>query len=138
MTGAAVTGAVRAVSKGADLTGELLVQHLASALGLPRGDDPWQVRAEALLETVRGLARPVVEDQAVAAGDQPSSGERELWTLSETCSLDVAARGGSTLEEVAGFLNITRERVRQIEARALVQIRRRPSRIAALQEHLHG
>src|SRR5688572_7854160 len=36
--------------------------------------------------------------------------------IPETCSLDVAARGGATLEELGHLLNLTRERVRQIEA----------------------
>jgi hypothetical protein len=38
-----------------------------------------------------------------------------LEDLSDTCALDVADRGGSTLEEVGSMLNLTRERVRQIE-----------------------
>lgn len=44
----------------------------------------------------------------------------EPWEIPSTCSLDVAERGGITLEEVGEKLNITRERVRQIEVRALV------------------
>ena len=39
--------------------------------------------------------------------------------LEETCALDVAERGGITLEEVGGLMNLTRERVRQLEAEAL-------------------
>lgn len=39
----------------------------------------------------------------------------EPWELSETCVLDVAQRGEITLEEVGNLMNITRERVRQIE-----------------------
>lgn len=40
--------------------------------------------------------------------------------LKATCALDVAERGeGTTLEETGRLMNITRERVRQIEARAL-------------------
>jgi Sigma-70, region 4 len=35
--------------------------------------------------------------------------------MEETCSLDVADRGGETLEAVGAYLNITRERVRQLE-----------------------
>jgi DNA-directed RNA polymerase sigma subunit (sigma70/sigma32) len=35
--------------------------------------------------------------------------------MAETCALDVADRGGATLEEVGDLLNITRERVRQME-----------------------
>ena len=45
--------------------------------------------------------------------------DKELWELSETCALDVADRGGITLEEVGGIMNLTRERVRQVETRGL-------------------
>lgn len=48
----------------------------------------------------------------------------EVWEMAETCSLDVADRGGVTLEEVGAILNLTRERVRQIEVAGLVQIRK--------------
>lgn len=41
-----------------------------------------------------------------------------------SCSLDVADRGGITLEEVGSLMNITRERVRQIEGRAAHRVRR--------------
>lgn len=41
----------------------------------------------------------------------------------ESCSLDVAARGGATLEEIAAVTAITRERVRQVEERALAKVR---------------
>ncbi len=43
----------------------------------------------------------------------------EPWELEETCSLDVADRGGQTLELVGQLMNVTRERTRQIETRAL-------------------
>ncbi len=45
--------------------------------------------------------------------------------LEETCILDVADRGGETLENVAVFMNLTRERVRQIEAKALAKLQKR-------------
>lgn len=48
----------------------------------------------------------------------------EPWELKHTCSLDVAERGGITLEEVGEIANLTRERVRQIEVRGLLQLRR--------------
>lgn len=43
--------------------------------------------------------------------------------LSESCALDVADRGGVTLETVAAILNLTRERVRQIEEKGLFAAR---------------
>lgn len=49
----------------------------------------------------------------------------EPWQLKETCSLDIADRGGATLEQVGATLNLTRERVRQIEAARLFKLRAR-------------
>lgn len=45
------------------------------------------------------------------------------WELKETCALDVADRGGITLEEVGEIANLTRERIRQIEVRGLLKLR---------------
>ena len=47
----------------------------------------------------------------------------EVWEMAETCSLDVADRGGITLEEVGAILNLTRERIRQVEVRGLHKIK---------------
>lgn len=47
----------------------------------------------------------------------------EPWELEETCALDVADRGGVTLEEVGALIHVTRERTRQIEAQALRRAR---------------
>jgi hypothetical protein len=47
----------------------------------------------------------------------------EVWDLEETCALDVAEREqGITLEEVGKFMNLTRERVRQVEVSGLSKI----------------
>jgi hypothetical protein len=48
--------------------------------------------------------------------------DKEVWELCETCALDVAERGGMTLEEVGEILNLTRERVRQLEATGLQKL----------------
>jgi hypothetical protein len=50
---------------------------------------------------------------------------QEIEELAETCALDVADRGGITLEEVAHLLNLTRERVRQIETAGLKKLKAR-------------
>lgn len=47
----------------------------------------------------------------------------EVWEMPETCALDVADRGGITLEEVGELLNLTRERIRQVEATGLEKLR---------------
>jgi hypothetical protein len=48
----------------------------------------------------------------------------EPWELPHTCSLDVAERGGITLEEVGEIMNLTRERIRQVEVRGLLKLKR--------------
>ena len=42
--------------------------------------------------------------------------------LDETCALDVARRGGVTLEEVGEIMNLTRERIRQLEMSGLTRL----------------
>lgn len=49
--------------------------------------------------------------------------DKEIWELEETCALDVADRGGITLEEVGAIMNLTRERIRQVESRGLYKLR---------------
>lgn len=49
--------------------------------------------------------------------------DKDVWELEETCALDVAQRGGVTLEEVGDILNLTRERVRQLEVTGLRKLR---------------
>ena len=49
--------------------------------------------------------------------------DKELWELAETCALDVADKQGITLEEVGVIMNLTRERVRQLEMRGLTKLR---------------
>lgn len=50
----------------------------------------------------------------------------ELHELAETCALDVADRQGVTLEVVGSLMNVTRERIRQLETQALARIAAAP------------
>lgn len=43
----------------------------------------------------------------------------EVWEMTDTCALDIAERGGITLEDVGAIMNLTRERVRQLETAGL-------------------
>ena len=45
--------------------------------------------------------------------------DADVWEMTETCALDIADRGGITLEEVGEIMNLTRERVRQVETAGL-------------------
>lgn len=47
---------------------------------------------------------------------------KDVWELEETCSLDIADRGGITLEEVGAIMNLTRERIRQVEVAGLERL----------------
>jgi hypothetical protein len=46
----------------------------------------------------------------------------EVWELGASCALDVADLGGTAIEQVSELLNVTRERIRQIEAQALQKL----------------
>ncbi len=48
---------------------------------------------------------------------------KEPWELDQTCALDVSDRGGITLEEVGSIMNLTRERIRQVEVRGLEKLK---------------
>ena len=44
---------------------------------------------------------------------------REVWELDQTCSLDIAERGGVTLEEISNLMGLEAGSIRQMEIRAL-------------------
>jgi hypothetical protein len=99
------------------------------ALMYPPVDEPRpQTRAEC-----RGEARPcpwVACKFHLYLDVNPETGSIKLnfpdlepWELPHTCALDVAERGGITLEEVGEIMNLTRERIRQVEVRGLIKLK---------------
>jgi hypothetical protein len=52
--------------------------------------------------------------------------EYEVWDLPLSCALDVAEAEPTTLDEIAIACNLTRERVRQIQDKALEKLRGAP------------
>ena len=49
--------------------------------------------------------------------------DREVWEIPQTCALDVADRGGATLEHIGELLQNTRENIRRIETEALAKLK---------------
>jgi hypothetical protein len=47
----------------------------------------------------------------------------EPWELQDSCVLDVADKGPVTLEDVGRIMNLTRERIRQLEQAASIRIK---------------
>jgi hypothetical protein len=62
--------------------------------------------------------------------------DKEVWELEDTCALDVADRGGITLEEVGAIMNLTRERIRQVEVRGLEKLKEVPETAGGLDVYI--
>ena len=62
--------------------------------------------------------------------------DKEPWELDETCALDVADRGGITLEDVGTIMNLTRERIRQVEVRGLEKLKEVPEGLGGLDVYI--
>jgi hypothetical protein len=50
----------------------------------------------------------------------------DVWEMEESCALDLAERDGMTGAAIGAILNVSRERIRQIESEALVRLREVP------------
>ena len=60
----------------------------------------------------------------------------EVWEMTDTCALTVADRGGATLEEVGAIMNLTRERIRQVEVRGLEKLKEVPEALGGLDAYV--
>lgn len=49
---------------------------------------------------------------------------RQVWELEETCALRIAAEGDHTLERVGELVNLTQERIRQLEETAKAKLQK--------------
>jgi hypothetical protein len=76
-------------------------------------------RYHLLLDVMPKTGSVKVNFPAVAAKIEKQGDGLPLGELADTCALDVADRGDATLEDVGLRMNVTRERARQIEAKAL-------------------
>lgn len=61
-------------------------------------------------------------DVTPAGGITLNFPDLELHEMAETCALDVAERQGTTLEHVGSLMNVTRERIRQLEVKAAAKL----------------
>jgi len=59
----------------------------------------------------------------LASGSFQVNFPSRLADLADTCALDIADKNGITLEEVGEIMNLTRERVRQVEVRGLLKLK---------------
>ena len=57
--------------------------------------------------------------------------DREVWEVPELCALHIADRGETTLEDLGALVNLTRERIRQIEDAALAMMKASSPHMAA-------
>lgn len=57
--------------------------------------------------------------------------------LKESCTLDVAAKGENTLEFIADLFGLTRERIRQIEERAIAKIEKDKFSLPILKDYFN-
>lgn len=111
---------------------------------------------ETLLQGLPNITRPVIRGDCLRVPrpcpfvscahnlyldvDQRSGGlklnfpDLEPGELIESCALDVADRGGAVLEDVGALMNLTRERVRQIEVKALAKLQGDPVGMAIAAE----
>lgn len=64
----------------------------------------------------------------IGSDGEPRSYFADIESMPESCSLDVAERGGATLEELGEHLGLTRERMRQVEQKALIKLKTRLDR----------
>lgn len=118
MSGRRKTIAAKHLSRAEVSAGKLLVideQRPQTRAECPPHPCPWVSCRFHLGVDVSDAGSLILNHPAVAEGD--------LTKLPDTCVLDVAERGGATLEDVGERFGVSRERIRQMEERALLRLR---------------
>ena len=114
-----------------------------------------QLRFDAALYPERGYWRPSVRGECT--GERPcpyvscqyhlaldvtavgnlklNFPDLEVWEMDETCVLDVAGRGGATLEEVGRCMNLSKPRTQVVEAGCLERMRGDLAGVDCTEEH---
>ncbi|MFH1568516.1 MAG: hypothetical protein ABIL09_11020 [Gemmatimonadota bacterium] len=114
------------------MVAELRLSSELDPLPATRGDCPAE-RPCVHVRCRHHLAVDIDEDGRLVAAHRRGDPARRfsgsvvdaLWTMDTTCSLDVAASGPHTLDEVGAYLRdppLTKERVRKIEVAALQKL----------------
>ena len=104
-----------------------LVKQDAAAEGPPTSARRPQTRADCI-DGVRpcpwvSCRHNLYLDVTQAGGLKLHFPDKEAQEMEHSCALDVAEQGPVTLERIGGMLDLTRERVRQIESAALQRLR---------------
>jgi len=100
------------------------------ALAVPEASEPyWRPLTRGDCE---GVPRPCpfvacrhnlfLDIQSSTGGIKLNFPDREPDEMVDSCALDIAEEGGVTLERCGAAMSVTRERVRQIEERALAKV----------------
>jgi hypothetical protein len=107
--------------------GRLLYPEPRQPLPATRGDCAGGPRPCPLVRCRWHLAIDVGQRTGALTFNFPDLGVDEL---EHSCALDVADAGGATLEEVGVMMNLTRERVRQVEVKAMAKLERAGAMVA--------
>ena len=114
---------------------KLLVRRVVRAENARYDLEHWRPRTRA---ECRDLPRPcpyvgcryhLYLDASHAGGIKYNYPALEVWECEHTCALDIAEQYGElNLEQIGRLMNVTRERVRQIEEASLAKLNRRNRR----------
>lgn len=111
-TARAFTLPIRGTDKEALARGRLLYPETIYDRPRCRGDCAKGIRPCPYVGCKYHLYLDVNQDSGSIKLNHP---DKEVWELENSCALDVADQGGMTLDSVGKAMNLSRERIRQLE-----------------------